>query len=804
MSKPSSDEISELATYKQQLSNLEEENHELRIINQLAVELHQLNDLKEVTDYVANTLAQALGFEDCAIYLYDSRVDKLRRFSAAGSRNVADDQGYSLIGLQQGIVGYCANKRQTVLINDTSKDPRYVLDMTLSLSELAVPVIDEGELLAVIDSEHQQANYFSSRHQTILETIAPILAAKLRRLQTLAYLEESVDKLEYAEKLQKSLYEIAAFAYFADELNEFYTHVHQIVSSLIYAPNFYIALYDLEKEQLNFPYFVDTRGDEQPSAVYPKEILNNSLTGLVFRTDRPLLLDRESLLKLYEEEKIKAYGDLAACWLGVPFHSGEAVHGVVVVQSYIDDIHYDQSDLELLTFVAQHISNALERVFSERKLQHLALHDNLTGLPNRGLFLDRVNHAFQRMQRFPEQKLAVMYLDLDKFKAVNDTHGHAIGDAFLIAVGRLLKLCMRQSDTLARLGGDEFAILLEDVDNMATIEEVARRILTSLQKPVEVGDFSILASTSIGISFCELDAPGLVPDELIRRADIAMYQAKKDGRGIYRIYDDTMQADDIPQWNLEQDLKIALAEERLLLKYQPIVSLSDQSLQGFEALLRWEHAEHGSISPDTFIPVAEQSRLIVRIDHYVLRQAVAQAAQWYRLNQHCYISVNVCGMTISDADFVNWLQALMEEYQLPAYCIALEITERALIENIAQAKNCIQRLRTIGIRVLLDDFGTGYSSLSYLSEFKLDVLKIDRSFIGYMQDGESDHPIVNTIIALAKTMQLQVVAEGIETALQQQILQQLGCDFGQGYFFDRPLSADQAEAWLLAENVVVS
>ncbi|MDP4536727.1 EAL domain-containing protein [Alkalimonas collagenimarina] len=796
MSKPSSDEISELAKLKQQLAKLEDENHELQIINQLAVELHQLNDLKEITDYVANTLAQALGFEDCAIYLYDSQLDKLRRFSAAGSRNVADDQGYSQISMQQGIVGYCASKRQTVMVNDTREQPLYILDITLSLSELAVPVVDEGELLAVIDSEHQQANYFTERHRTILEAIAPILAAKLRRMQTLTYLEESVDKLEYAEKLQKSLYEIAAFAYFADELNEFYTHVHQIVSSLIYAPNFYIALYDIEKEHLNFPYFVDTRGDEQPNTIYPIEILNNSLTGLVFRTDRPLLLDRKSLLKMYEEGQLKAYGDLAACWLGVPFHSGDSVHGVVVVQSYIEDIHYDQSDLELLTFVAQHISNALERVFSERKLQHLALHDNLTGLPNRGLFLDRVNHAFQRMQRFPEQKLAVMYLDLDKFKAVNDTHGHAIGDAFLIAVGRLLKLCMRQSDTLARLGGDEFAILLEDVDKMATIEEVARRILSSLQKPVVVGDFAILASTSIGISFCELDTPGLVPDELIRRADIAMYQAKKDGRGIYRIYNESMQADDLPQWNLEQDLKIALAGEQLLLKYQPIVSLTDQSIQGFEALLRWEHEEHGSISPDQFIPIAEQSRLIVRIDHYVLRQAMAQAARWYSINKHCYISVNVCSMTISDPDFVSWLQVLMQQYQLPASCVALEITERALIENIAQAKKCIQQLRAIGIRVFLDDFGTGYSSLSYLSEFKLDVLKIDRSFIGHMQDGMTDHPIVNTIIALAKTMQLRVVAEGIETELQQQILQQLGCDYGQGYLFARPLMAEEAEAWL--------
>lgn len=796
MSKPNSDKDLELSILKQQIAVLNDENHELKIINQLAVELHQLNDLKEVTDYVAVTLAKALKFEDCAIYLFDRYSETLKRYSAAGLREKTDKQDHSEVSLHSGVVGYCARQKKTIVVNDTRDQPLYVLDVSLCLSELAVPVIDEGEVLAVIDSEHRSAHYFTARHRTILETIASILASKLRRLQTLASLEESVDKLEYAEKLQKSLYEIAAFAYFADELSEFYTHVHQIVSSLIYAPNFFIALYDLDTEQLNFPYFVDTRGDEQPHKIYPKEILKNSLTGLVFRTDRPLLLDRESLLKLYQEGTIKSYGDLSACWLGVPFHSGDSVHGVVVVQSYIDDIYYDHRDLELLTFVAQHISNALERVFSERKLQHLALHDNLTNLPNRALFLDRVRHSFQRMQRFPEQKLAVMYLDLDKFKVVNDTHGHAIGDAFLIAVGQLLTVCMRQSDTLARLGGDEFAILLEDVDSMLTIEVVAQRILTALQSPVTVGDFSILASTSIGISFCQLDAPGLVPDELIRQADIAMYQAKKDGRGIYRVYDVTMQVDDGPQWNLEQDLKLALVAEQLFLMYQPIVSLVDQSLQGFEALIRWQHAEHGSISPDQFIPIAEQSRLIVRIDHYVLRLALTQAGLWFSSNKQYYISVNVCGMTLSEPGFVEWLQHLMHEHQLPASCVALEITERALIENISQAKKCIQHLRSIGIQVLLDDFGTGYSSLSYLSEFKLDVLKIDRSFIGHMQESMTDHPIVTTIIALANTMQLKVVAEGIETELQQRILQQLGCDYGQGYFYAKPLLADDAKQWL--------
>lgn len=795
MSKRNPDAV-DTSRLEAKLALLTEQNHELRIINQLATELHQLNDVKAVTDYVASTLASMLGFEDCAIFLMDAEHQQLVRFSAAGSRNLSDGLGYSILSLDQGIVGFCASQRQSLLVEDTRQCTYYLLDVAHSLSELAVPVIDTGEVLAVIDCEHHQTGYFTQQHQQLLEQVASILASKLRWLQTLSQLEESVEKLEYAEKLQKSLYEIASFAYFADDLSEFYSHVHQVVSALIYAPNFFIALYDEDKEHLYFPYFVDTRGDQKPEQVYPKEILKNSLTGYVFRTDRPLLVNREQLNNLYQQKDLKVYGETPECWLGVPFHSGDSVHGVVAVQSYIEQIHYEPNDLELLTFVAQHISNALERVFSERKLQHQALHDSLTGLPNRALFLDRVHHAFLRMQRFPEQQLAVMYLDLDKFKAVNDTHGHAVGDAFLVAVGKQLKQCMRQSDTLARLGGDEFAILLEDVDELATIEEVAQRILLSLQRPVEVNGQALLASTSIGISFCQLDAPGLIPDELIRRADIAMYQAKKDGRGIYRVYDESMQADEIPGWNIEQALKTALNDNQLQLVYQPIVALEGSIVQGFEALVRWPHPEQGMVMPDLFIPIAEQSRLIVRLDHYVLRKALRQAAYWFAAGHRFYVSVNVSGTTVSEASFVPWLQELIQQFGIPCYCLALELTERALIENMLQAKDSLQQLRKLGIRILLDDFGTGYSSLSYLSEFRLDVLKIDRSFINNMQDDEQDHPIVNTIIALAKTLQLSVVAEGIETQQQQHVLHRLGCDYGQGYLFAKPLSAEQALDWL--------
>jgi diguanylate cyclase (GGDEF)-like protein len=781
----------------QQNLQLQQQISVLHLINKLALQLNELTEPKQIFAFVAHQVAAGLGFEDCAIFLANHQQQTLTRVAAVGSRDLPDSEGIASLHFGQGIVGQCAASRQPVLVADTRQSPVYLLDVSERLSELAVPVMDQGELLAVIDCEQWEARFFDDTHLQILQHVASILSSRLRKLSDLARLEQSVQQLEYAELVQKALYDIASLSYDADQPQAFYQQIHQSVNSLIYAPNFYIALFDPQQEELHFPYFIDTTEHITPDTIYPKEILSHSLTGYVFRNEQPLLADAQRLAQLTADRTVIAYGSAPQCWLGVPFRSGEQVRGVVVVQSYDPDVVYAQKDLELLTFVSQHISSALERAFAQQRLIHQALHDALTNLPNRVLFLNRVQHAFKRRQRFPDKVVAVMYLDLDRFKMVNDTLGHQVGDKFLVTVSQLLKSCLRQVDTLARLGGDEFAILLEDAHSLNDVVEVAERIGKALEQPFRLHQHQLSTSASIGIALADVNSNFHDTDELIRRADIAMYQAKQDGRGIWRTFCEAMDLATTQHFQLEQELKTALAQQQFILYFQPIIDLASENTLGFEALVRWHHPERGLVGPHEFIPQAEELGLHIQLDDYVSQQAIMQLKLWrHSFSQAFYISINISGRSFSDADFAGRLLQQLAVAGVPASYLAIEITEMALIDNIAQARLSINSLRSAGVKVLLDDFGTGYSSLSYLHEFKLDVLKIDRSFIAGIRPRIQENPVVNTIITLAKTLGLQVIAEGIETSLQRKLLSDLGCDAGQGYWFSRPVPAKEAVAWL--------
>ncbi len=783
--------------FLQQNLQLQQQISVLNLINKLAVQLNEFTEPQEIFAFVAHQVAAGLGFEDCAIFLADSQQQSLTRVAAVGSRDLPANEGIAHLHFGEGIVGQCAAKCVPILVADTRQSADYLLDVTERLSELAVPVMDQDELLAIIDCEQSEAHFFNDNHRQILLHIASILSSRLRKLRDVAMLEYSVRQLEYAELVQKALFDIASLSYDDDNPQAFYQRIHQSVHSLIYADNFYIALYDPQLEILQFPYFVDTTEHITPDEVYPKEILSHSLTGYVFRTEQPLLADVKKLAELTADQTLIAYGSAPQCWLGVPFRSGEQVRGVVVVQSYDPAIRYVDKDLELLTFVSQHISSALERAFAQQRLLHQALHDALTNLPNRVLFLNRVQHAFNKRQRFPDKIVAVMYLDLDRFKLVNDTLGHQVGDKFLIVVSQLLKGCLRKVDTLARLGGDEFAILLDEVFSLNDVIEVAQRIGQAFVQPFRLQNHQLSTSASIGIALADANVEIQDTDELIRRADIAMYQAKQDGRGVWRVFSEAMDSASSQHFQLELELKAALANEQFVLYYQPIIDLSTDHTLGFEALVRWQHPERGLIGPNEFIAQAEELGLHLQLDDYVAQHAIAQLSLWQQaFAQPFYISVNISGRSFSDPDFASRLLHQLAQARVPACYLAIEITEMALIDNIAQAKFSINCLRDAGVKVLLDDFGTGYSSLSYLHEFKLDVLKIDRAFIAGIRPRIQENPVVNTIVTLAKTLGLKVIAEGIETSLQRKLLSDLGCEAGQGYWFSKPVPAKEASGWL--------
>ncbi|QUY44464.1 bifunctional diguanylate cyclase/phosphodiesterase [Acaryochloris marina] len=435
-----------------------------------------------------------------------------------------------------------------------------------------------------------------------------------------------------------------------------------------------------------------------------------------------------------------------------------------------------------------------ERLEANQQLFHHAYYDSLTNLPNRELFMDRLQHLINMSKRYVNHEFAVLFVDLDRFKMVNDSLGHPVGDKLLIATAQRLQKCLRPTDTVARFGGDEFAILLEQIADVNSVCTLAERINRELGAPYELGNYDLFNSASIGI--VQSNIRYALAEELIRDADIAMYQAKTNGKGCYAVFDAVMHTQVKGQLTLENDLRRVITDQQLTLHYQPIVSLQDQEIVGFEALTRWEHPEKGLIPPGMFIPTAEETGLIVPLDLWAIREACQQLRKWQDQlppERTLDVSVNLSSRHFSRPDLVQKIAAILTETKCPATSLKLEITESALIENPESAAQILSELKTLGLRIHIDDFGTGYSSLSYLHKYDIDTLKVDRSFIQYIDRNADRVEIVRTIVVLAHTLKMDVIAEGIESAEQLAAVQSLGCEYGQGYYFDRPLTSEQVD-----------
>jgi diguanylate cyclase (GGDEF)-like protein/PAS domain S-box-containing protein len=430
------------------------------------------------------------------------------------------------------------------------------------------------------------------------------------------------------------------------------------------------------------------------------------------------------------------------------------------------------------------------------KLLHDAFHDSLTGLPNRALFMDRLSHRLSLQKRRKGSVFSVLFLDVDRFKVVNDSLGHVRGDELLVSIGRRLSACLRPGDTVARLGGDEFTILLEDVASQADAVKVADRVQEALREPFQLNGQEVFSGVSIGIAHgSELYAG---PEDILRDADTALYRAKAQGRGRSIEFDVSMHDRAVALLLLETDLRRALDRRELRLHYQPVVSLKTGRITGAEALVRWLHPDRGLVSPGEFIPLAEETGLILPIGAWVLVEACRQARQWQdRLNLPLLeMGVNLSSKQFMQPDLVAQVAGVLRETGLSPRCLRLEVTESLLMDSGARVADTMTELRAMGVRIDLDDFGTGYSSLSYLHQFPIDTLKIDRSFVARMGTTEDGTEIVNTIMALATSLDLEVVAEGVETAEQLAALRLLHCPYAQGYHLSRPIESGPFEALL--------
>ena len=449
------------------------------------------------------------------------------------------------------------------------------------------------------------------------------------------------------------------------------------------------------------------------------------------------------------------------------------------------------------------VHDITERKALENQLLHQAFHDPLTGLPNRVLFMQRLEHALARDAR-KTTTLAVLFLDVDRFKVINDSLGHEMGDQLLRIVAERIEHCIRPGDTLARFGGDEFTILLEDIDDLQVVPEIAERMLRSLQAPITLGGQEVFIDASIGIAL--RSSPTSNGQSLLLEADIAMYRAKQEGKGRYMLFDSALSARAKEQLELETALRHAIEREEFRVFYQPIVRLDTGMIDEVEALVRWQHPQHGLVSPAVFIPLAEETGLILQIGLWVLERACQQVREWHHMHpeqQPLTLSVNLSARQFQHPTLVADIARILQVTEFPVSSLKLEITESVTMRDAEAAAATLHELKQLGVQLAIDDFGTGYSSLAYLQRFPIDVLKVDRSFVARLNHNAEGTAIVNAIITLAKTLNLVVTGEGIETADQLAQLRALGCDFGQGYYFAKPVPSDVLGNLLSAERLSV-
>lgn len=712
---------------------------------------------------------------------------------------------------------------------------------------LGVPLKRGYQTIGVIALQsYDKKLFFDDRDCQLLEFIAEHLVTAIDRVRSRELLEKNIrqrtQKLtatnvklqqEIAErqkavKMHKALLAISELSSSGKDINSFYEILHGEVSSFLSAKNLYIALLSNDGAELSFPYYQD----EKISSPEPREFANG-LTELAIKTGLPLLIVDENVFILSEQGTVIKQKfsltypakNLPKAWLGAPLIENGKIMGVLAIQHYQDEHAYQYSDLELIRFVSQHIASAImrkkaqedaqqsheqlekivnqrtqelqatnlnlrmqieERQKAEEQLYFEANHDALTKLPNRAMFSDRLSHALSHLKRHPNNRFAVLFIDLDRFKVINDTLGHHAGDEFLIEIAARLTDCVRDNDVLARLGGDEFVILLDSLQSQDDVEEVASRIISAIEKPFELEGHTLYSNASIGIALCGQQYND--SNEILRDADAAMYQAKSLGRGRYVFFDESMREQLIASMTLEQELRIAIKEKQFELHYQQISDLELTSTIGFEALLRWQHPTKGLLTPSEFLFMAEETGMILDIEIWVIEEVCLQLKSWQTSEEykHAFIGVNLSGRHLTQANQLTSLIDLIKVNTVEPERLILEFNESAFSQHTELALKGLRKLKEFGVKLALDDYGAGLSSLNFLHSYPFEFIKLDRSFIRSLNSNKENISLVKALHELGSKFGYRLVAEGIESQDMLDKLQKVGCEFGQGYHISRP------------------
>ncbi len=786
-------------------------------------------DMDEMLGKLHRTVAGLMYAENFYIALFDKRRDAIRFIyyaDIADPDEVDPKQWVPLDEIERSRTWYLIRDGRPLM------GPSHVLRRQVSgplrlvgsdsADWLGVPMLDGPDVRGVlVVQSYEREGCFSAADQALLSFVGSHILTALERKQGQAEMERrvaertvelarEVEERQRGERLQQTLFRIAELTGAQHDIDEFYARLHEIVHGLISARNFYIALLCANDTQLCFPYFADEA--ESQAKTRP---LGNGLTEYMLRQGEPVLLDGLQQTSLENGGEFRGSGVPSHSWLGVPLREGERAFGAVVVQSYRGDVVYGQRERELLEFVAHQIALAItrrrdadalreahaeleqrveertrelrlqiaEREKIELRLKHEVMHDALTGLPNRGYLRDRLERVISASRRDRSRKYAVLYADVDRFKVINDSLGHLAGDEVLKQVALRLLSCVREPDVVARLSGDEFAILLEDIPGVEIAVRVAQRIIASMSEPLKLQDKEISTSTSVGLTMG--DARYRRADEVLRDADDAMYRAKRAGRHRFEIFDPATNQQALDVLQLEVDLRRGLASGAFHPYFQPIVRLVDRRVVGQEALIRWQHPERGVLAPGAFLSVAEDSGHIEAIDWQMFERTCAEAT---RLPPDQYVTLNVAPRFLRQVDFVERLLTLIDNSGLDSARVRIEITEGAMLDNPEKVQQALELLRDAGVFAAVDDFGSGYSSLSRVHHFPLRMIKIDRSFVADLGTPleAGSRAVIRAVLALANSLGMEVVAEGIETEQQHEALIAMGCALGQGFLLGRP------------------
>ncbi len=689
--------------------------------------------------------------------------------------------------------------------------------MVVQTYDKSVTYTDEDLEVLLFVSQHIVTTVDRVKSRELTERTIRERTRQLRRIND--DLQEEILERQKVESLQQALFEISELAASIEgDMDIFYASIHEILARLISAPNCFIAILDETKQSLDFPYFsdiVNERADRRP--------LGLGLTEFVLRTGQAELINPPRVLELAESGEIdvsiaQTMLQSANSWLGSPLVVEGEISGVIAVQTYGKHAKYTAKDLELLRFVSHHIAVAMERKRSteaiqrynqlledrvqartveldkanqilkqqieerkeiELKLIHDAHHDSLTDLPNRAMFTSRLELAIANKQRYTENLFAVLFIDLDRFKVINDTLGHHAGDEFLVEVARRISLCIRGHDLLARLGGDEFVILLDNFDEVSDVEEVASRIIDAVSDPFTLEGKEMYSGASIGIA--HLERYYRSADEVLRDADAAMYQAKSLGRGRFVMFDKSMRERLLEELELENDFRKALREGELECFMQPVIDIRDQQSIYHEMYVRWKHPVHGSVNRDQFRQVAEQSGLTMDLDMFQLTKACELLNAWRGdTDSPNRIAVNVSINHLLQSSLVNKIINIVENAGVSPNELVFEFNENDLNRRSQFILPSIKKLKRAGITLVLDNFGSGLASLSYLFAYPFDYIKIDHRFVKSLPRSQRNLKLIQSVMLISEHLKFKVIAEGVDSSAQLDALADIECHYGQG------------------------